>query len=102
MSNKAKPVQQLDYDCVNSFVLYKAFDVISEGGYKKLMVKSKENGEPWAIALHTKIQKVSTTIKSVLHQVNSLHEYDKDKLQHVCQETLSHVNPPCKIKTCWN
>ena len=95
-------MSDIDAGSVKGYVLFKAFDVISDGSYKKLVVKSKECNETWAIELHTSTQKINAHIKNVLHMVNTLGEYGKDRLQDVCREVLCHVSPPCKLKTCWN
>lgn len=89
-------------ECVRDYFLYKAYDIISCGAYKKLVVKNKEANEPWAMELYAKVQCVTAFIKGVLHQVEHLHEYGKEKLQTVCSEVLAHVNPPCRVKSCWN
>eukprot|EP00961_Rhodomonas_salina_P088195 1186339-Rhodomonas_salina.1 len=103
MASEDRGVQEaVSLDCMENYVLYKAFDIISEGSYKKLVVRSKETNEQWAVELHGKVQRVTAVIKSVLQEVNCLHEYGKDRLQTMCQETLAHVNPPCRVKSCWN
>lgn len=92
----------VDEDSINNYFMYKAFDVISDGSYKKLVIRSKESNDEWAITLYNKVQCVTNLIKNVVQQVNSLHEFGKDRLERVCKEVLCHVNPPCKVKTCWN
>jgi hypothetical protein len=83
-------------------VQYKAFDLISDGSYKKLVVKSKENGDRWAIQAYSHVQDVTGIIRSVIHNVNTLHEHGKNRLQRVCLEVISCVNPPCRRRQGWN
>jgi hypothetical protein len=91
-----------DAAAFEGYFLYKAFDLISDGAYKKLVVRNKEAGDPDATALYAKVQSVTSQIKAVQNQVNALHEYGKQRLQTVCQEVVAHSAPPCNLRTCWN
>lgn len=92
----------VDVDTIRAYFLHKAFDVISSGEYKRLVVARKDLSDEWAVDMNTKVQRVSGLIKTVVRQVHCLHEYGKEKLQTHCLEVLSHVNPPCRLKHCWN
>jgi hypothetical protein len=92
----------LSYDSFEAYVLYKAFDFISDGAYKKLLVKCKDNGDVWAISTYSKIQETTLTVRQVVQNVQNLHEYGKPRLHKVCLEVMSSANPPCKKKAGWN
>ena len=92
----------IDEEKISVYIQYKAFDLISDGSYKKNVVKSKENGDRWAIDAYNHVQDVAYIIKSVVHEINSLHEYGKNRLQRVCLEVISCVNPPCRRRMGWN
>ena len=85
-----------------NYVFYKAFDVLSDGQYKKRVVKGKENCDAWAMEMYTAVQSLNIVIKSVTTEINSLHEYGKQRLQKVCLEVVGAMNPPCKVKSGWN
>jgi hypothetical protein len=93
---------ELDAASFEAYFLYKAFDLISDGAYKKLIVRSKEAGDADAVALYNKMQRVTALIKAVQTQVAALHEYGKQRLQAVCVEVIAHSTPPCSLRTCWN
>lgn len=84
------------------YVMYKAFDFLSEGAYRKLVVRSKECGEEWALQLYSYVQQVNNTLKRVHGNVASLHEYGKQRLQVVCSEIIASVPPPVRRKVGWH
>lgn len=89
-------------ECLRDYFLYKGFDVISDGAYKKLIIKSREENDPQACQLYANVQRVSAVLKEVQSTVASLHEYGKHRLQKVCLEVFAHSTPPTKVKQCWN
>lgn len=92
----------VSYEIFQLYATYKAFDYLSEGAYKKLVVKSKENGDPWAVKLYSGMQEVANHCKRTVNLISSLHEYGKNRLQMVCNEVISSANPPCRKKQGWN
>jgi hypothetical protein len=95
----AKGVSYKDFE---SYVSYKAFDLLSEGGFKKLVVHSRENSEPWAVQVYTGMQTVTSRLKQVAMLVNTLSDYGKKRLHAVCSEVVSSTTPPCKQKLGWS
>ena len=100
--NAAATDDVVDVETLRSYFLYKAFDVISKGSYKKMIVRSKELNDAEAVELYGKVQSVQGLVRGVTTQVGALHEYGKERLQRVCREVLQHVGPPCRVKRCWN
>ena len=94
--------KSIDVEKFKNYIQYKAFDLISDGSYKKLIVKSKESGDRWAIQTYSHVQEITNIIKSVIQEINTLHEYGKNRLQRVCSEVISCVNPPCRRRMGWN
>lgn len=91
----------VSFDDFESFCLYRAFDLISEGSYRRLVVNARENSEPWAMQSYTGMQNVSSHTKRVISTVNSLSEYGKTRLHAVCSEVIGNSTPPCKAKLGW-
>ena len=89
------------YEDFEAFCLYRAFDMISEGSYRRLIVNARENSEPWAIQSYTGMQNVSSHSKRILSMVNTLSEYGKTRLHAVCTEVIGNSTPPCKAKLGW-
>jgi hypothetical protein len=92
---------ELDAATVNAYVLYKAFDVSSEGEYRRLVVARRDAGDAWAIELSAQVQRVTAQIKGVQRQVAVLAEHGRERLQAHCQEVLAHANPPCRTRPGW-
>lgn len=89
-------------DAVRTFVLYKSFDLISDGEYKKLVVRCKENGDAWAEAVYSQVQQVGVLSRSISTEINTLEDYGKCRLRRVCVEVLAWMTPPARRRPGWS
>lgn len=87
--------EPLAADRLRNFVLFKAYDVIGTGGYRRFVLKNKNNGERWATLLYNDTQYVSRSVRSTLLLVNRL-QYTAScvKLHKLCQRVINDLNPP--------
>jgi hypothetical protein len=85
----------LSIDRLRNFVLFKAYDVIGSGGYRRFVLKNKNNGENWATTLYNDTQYVSRYVRTTLLLVNRL-QYTAScvKLHKLCQRVINDLNPP--------
>ncbi|KAJ1476976.1 hypothetical protein T484DRAFT_1750306 [Baffinella frigidus] len=85
----------LSLDRLRNFVLFKAYDVIGSGGYRRFVLKNKNNGESWATVLYNDTQYVSRHVRATLLLVNRL-QYTAScvKLHKLCQRVINDLNPP--------
>ena len=85
----------LSIERLRNFVLFKAYDVIGSGGYRRFVLKNKNNGENWAITLYNDTQYVSRYVRTTLLLVNRL-QYTAScvKLHKLCQRVINDLNPP--------
>ena len=85
----------LSIDRLRNFVLFKAYDVIGSGGYRRFVLKNKNNGEAWATTLYNDTQYVSRHVRTTLLLVNRL-QYTAScvKLHKLCQRVINDLNPP--------
>lgn len=93
--------EELDLATVNAYFMFKAFDVISEGEYRRLVVARRDAGDVWAVELSGQVQRVTSQIKGLQRQVAVLSEHGRERLQTHCQEVLAHTNPPCRTRPGW-
>lgn len=80
---------------MRNFILFKAYDVIGSGGYRRFVLKNKNNGERWATTLYNDTHYVSRQVRATLLLVNRL-QYTAScvKLHKLCQRVINDLNPP--------
>jgi hypothetical protein len=93
--------EELDAATTEAYFLYKAFDVISEGEYRRLVVARRDAGDAWAVELSAQVQRVTARLKGLARQVTVLGEHGRERLQAHCVEALAHTNPPCRTRPGW-
>lgn len=85
-----------------AYMLYKSFDMLSDGTYKKIVVKCKDNGDEWAVKMHHDVHAVIQSIKNINLEIVSLVEFGKRRLHEVCTEVQSAMTPPCRVRSGWH
>jgi hypothetical protein len=89
-------------DKFKEYLLFKAFDIISDGSYRRFVLKQKHNGDKWAIGLHMCIHEVSGSVKSVTRLTQGLQYKPATlKLYTLCQRVLQDLNPPTVSSDVW-
>ena len=83
------------FDRLRNFVLFKAYDIIGNGGYRRFVLKNKNNGERWATTLYNDTQYVTRYVRTTLNLVSRL-QYSAScvKLHKLCQRVMNDLNPP--------
>jgi hypothetical protein len=82
-------------DKLRNFVLFKAFDIIGDGGYRRFVLKNKNNGEPWAVGIYNDAHNTSRFLRSTLQLIGQLAgNVPCAKLHKLCQRVTSDMNPP--------
>ena len=89
------PPDPVSPERMRNFVLFKAYDVIGSGGYRRFVLKNKNNGEKWATTLYNDTHHVSRHVRATLLLVNRL-QYTAScvKLYKLCQRVINDLNPP--------
>jgi hypothetical protein len=89
-------------DKFKDFLLFKAFDIISEGSYRRFVLKQKHSGDQWAIDLYACSQEVVASLKSILKQIHRM-QYTPStlKLYKLCQRIVQDLNPPTISSEVW-
>lgn len=85
-----------------SYFMFKAFDVIGDGNYRKFVVKSKDNSDQWAVDLLTNIQIVNSHVKHIIQDIHQLQHSGNTKIYKICHEVTTCINPPVRPKSGWN
>jgi hypothetical protein len=89
---KPEPVTE---EKLRNFVLFKAFDIIGEGGYRRFVLKNKNNGEQWATGIYNDSHAASKFLRSTLQLTSQLSgNVPCAKLHKLCQRVTNDMNPP--------
>lgn len=81
-----------------NFVCVRAFDIISEGRYKKYLGQCKEAGDLWAIKVSDSVNQVFLSIKHVNAAIEGLQFVQCSMLASVCREVMGSTSPPVRVK----
>jgi len=84
------------------FLLFKAFDIISEGSYRRFALKQKHNGDQWAVDLYASSQSILCTLKQTLKQIHRMQfSPATSKLHKLCLRVVQDLNPPTMSHDVW-
>ena len=95
------PVKSL-IDKFKDFLLFKAFDIISEGSYRRFALKQKHNGDQWAVDLYSSSQSILCSLKQTLKQIQRMQfSPATSKLHKLCIRVVQDLNPPSMSHDVW-
>lgn len=80
----------------------KAFDVISNGNFKRHLSNAREAGDKWAIDMNSGQAVVQAKIREVFAIVSQLAGPQTERVQRVCKDVMSCAQPPVKVLTGFN
>ncbi len=80
----------------------KAFDVISNGNFKRHLSNARECGDKWAIDMNNGQATVQAKIREVFTLVSHLSGPQTERVQRVCKDVMSCAQPPIKVLTGFN
>ena len=87
--------ESLAEDKLRNYVFFKAFDIIGDGGYRRFILKNKNNGEPWAVSMYNDTQHTTRFFRATLQLVGKLAgNVPCMKLYKLCQRVTNDMNPP--------
>lgn len=84
---------------VETYVKFKAFDVIGNGSYRKYVNSCRERGEDWAQKMMESVGQVLSATKRVQHLVSDLQSAGKNGLYLLCQTVIENNTPPIDQNT---
>jgi hypothetical protein len=89
-------------DRLRNFILFKSFDIIGNGGYRRFVLKNKNNGEKWVTTIYNDSQHVSRYVRTILNLVNRP-QFSAScvKLHKLCQRVINDLNPPTTTSHGW-
>ena len=78
-----------------AFLQCKAYDVLSDGAFKKHLVQSRDNGEAWAMEMHARQNRVAGACRAL----QTLTLGATGRLALVCKDVMASAQPPVRVFT---
>ena len=82
---------------MNNFICVKAYDVLSEGRYRRFLVHSREIGEPWAMEAQVSVNKVLTAVKNLIGKIYELDKSSSIIVSTICKNVIASSSPPTYV-----
>lgn len=86
-------------DDFHAYAQIKAFDVISQGNFKRHLSSSRDNGDKWAVLMYNRHNVVQTKVREVFTLVGQLTTPNSQLIQRICKDVMSCAQPPIKVLT---
>lgn len=81
-----------------SWACTRAFDIISEGRYKKYLVRCRERGDAWVVPVNDAINKIQLKVRTVVTAIDAIDNHPFNILANVCRDVISNTTPPVRIR----
>jgi hypothetical protein len=94
--------QKVAKKTLNSFLTMRAYDIISNGQYKKHVVHNKENCEAWAIELYAHYQKTLACMRNVSQIQSQIRSCGYDRLATLCSLVAECSEYPFTTNNSWS
>jgi len=87
---------------MKSFVLLKAFDVVSSGQYRKFVLRKKDLCEEWAMTMHDHYHMIMTEVRNLAKYPVLSRSQGHMEVGLVCAKLLNCVECPQSVTSGWN
>lgn len=81
------------------FMLCKAYDVLSEGQFKKHLIQCRDKGDGWAVAMHTQQTRVTHECRHIQAQIAAMLDTPNAEWAQICRDVMGSAQPPVKVFT---
>lgn len=90
----------LSQDDFIGFMLSKAYDVLSNGQFKRHLVQCKERGDSWAVTMHGQQVRILHACRMIQSQIAKLSESPStQQWAQICKDVVGSAQPPVKVFT---
>ena len=83
----------VDFNHFKEFLLTRAYDIITEGRFKKYFIKSKEASDKWALSTQQSISRVQNSIKDALGSINNVTDLPGHSIKRICDMVVGMQLP---------
>lgn len=89
-----------DADEFMGFMLSKAYDVLSEGHFKKHLIQCRDRGDAWAVRMHAQQTRVAQRCRKIQTRISGMHETPQQaEWAGVCRDVMASAQPPIRVFT---
>ena len=82
------------------FMLSKAYDVISNGQFKRHLVSCKDKGDSWAVTMHQQQVRIVQAGRGIQNSISRLSESPSTaQWAQICKDVIGSAQPPVKVFT---
>ena len=95
-STSVPPQTKLTVEDIRQYVLFRGYDCIghANGGYKKFLTASREQQQPWALAMSASLSRVQAATKEIMNKINELKSMQQHAVANVSCSVLENNLPP--------
>lgn len=82
------------------FMLSKAYDVLSEGHFKKHLIQCRDRGDAWAVRMHTQQTRVAQVCRRIQTRIGAMHDTPQQaEWAAICRDVMASAQPPIRVFT---
>lgn len=82
------------------FMLSKAYDVLSEGHFKKHLIQCRDRGDTWAVRMHAQQTRIAQACRRIQSRITAMHETPQQaEWAGICRDVMASAQPPIRVFT---
>jgi hypothetical protein len=82
------------------FMLSKAYDVLSEGHFKKHLIQCRDRGDAWAVRMHAQQTRIAQRCRKIQTRIGGMHETPQQtEWAAICRDVMASAQPPIRVFT---
>lgn len=82
------------------FMLSKAYDVLSEGHFKKHLIQCRDRGDAWAVRMHAQQTRIAQRCRKIQTRIGGMHDTPQQaEWAGVCRDVMASAQPPIRVFT---
>lgn len=82
------------------FMLSKAYDVLSEGHFKKHLIQCRDRGDAWAVRMHAQQTRIAQRCRKIQTRISSMHDTPQQaEWAGICRDVMASAQPPIRVFT---
>lgn len=82
------------------FMLSKAYDVLSEGHFKKHLIQCRDRGDAWAVRMHAQQTRIAQRCRKVQTRIAGMHDTPQQaEWAGICRDVMASAQPPIRVFT---
>ena len=94
------PALENDQEDFVGFMLSKAYDVLSEGHFKKHLIQCRDRGDAWAVRMHAQQTRIAQACRRIQTRIAAMHDTPQQaEWAGICRDVMASAQPPIRVFT---